>query len=217
MAGAVLYDAAQYPLLAAAESGDASTVSSLLNADANVNQRTSDGWSALIMAAKEGHSNIVTQLLMADASINPPKTKAEADTLGIDFLPPSHTALRGASLSGKLSVVKLLLENEADPNQASSGGKTPLMGAAMNGHADVVELLCGGGADASVANEFGETARALAEAQGHAAIAESIRTHETADPSGCSQGLSVGQAADLLAGYLNAKADHGDGESGTLV
>ena len=212
-----LYDAANYPLLAAAEAGDTSMVASLLDGDANVNQRTSDGWSALIMAAKSGHSDIVTQLLMADASINPPKTQSEADSLGIYFLPPSHTAIRGASLSGKTAVVKLLLENEADPNETSAGGKTALMGAAMNGHAEVVELLCGSGAVASAVNEFGETARVLAEAQGHTAIADSIREHEAAaPPSGGSRGLSVGQAADLLAGYLNTGAK-ADGEGGTVV
>eukprot|EP00966_Prymnesium_polylepis_P213353 4941299-Prymnesium_polylepis.1 len=202
-----LYDPAQYPLLAAAEAGDAAAVARLLDTEANVNERTPDGWSALIMASKEGHNETVVQLLMADATINPPQTEMEARDLGIAFLPATHTAIRGAALSGKLDTVKLLLENEADPNITSANGKTPLMGAAMNGHERVVDLLISHGALASVANDFGETARQLAEARGHSAIASVIRAHELAGLNvSSSTGLSIGQAAELLADYLESGA-----------
>ena len=207
----VLYDAAQFPLLAAAESGDAAKVARLLDADAslNVNERTVDGWSALIMAAKEGHSQIVTQLLMNDAAINPPTTEEEAADLGIPFLPPSHTALRGAAMNGRVEVVKMLLENEADPNQTSSKGLTPLMGAARGGYASIVELLCTAGAMPLARNEFGETARDLAAAKGYSSIVDALQAHEAAASlSGAAAtpaGLSMGQAADLLAGYLESQ------------
>ena len=205
----VLYDAAQFPLLAAAESGDAAKVARLLDADASVNLRTVDGWSALIMAAKEGHSQIVTQLLMNDAAINPPTTEEEAADLGIPFLPPSHTALRGAAMNGRVEVVKMLLENEADPNQTSSRGLTPLMGAARGGYVSIVELLCTAGAMPLARNEFGETARDLAAAKGYSSIVDALQAHEaTASLSGAAAtpaGLSMGQAADLLAGYLESQ------------
>ena len=207
---AVQYDAGQFPLLSAAESGDVGTVSKLLEAHANVNERTADGWSALIMAAKEGHANVVKLLLMNDAAINPPKTEAEAAGLGIKFLPPSHTPLRGAAITGQLKMVKMLLKNEADPNQPSAKGLTPLMGAARSGHMAIVDLLCASGATPGAMNEFGETARAVAEARGHVLIAESLRAHESAAASCAASvpaaGLSMGQAADLLAGYLDAQA-----------
>lgn len=193
-----LYDPAEYPLLAAAEAGDKATVERLLNAGADANQRTSDGWTPIIMAAKEGHQDIIMDLMMADAEVNPPGREEPG------FL-PSHTALRGAAINGRAGCVRMLLENEADPNQCSSDNKTPLMGAAMNGHAEVVELLLANGALPMPKNTFGETARMLAEARGHSGVADTIRRREAASLSGPgSRGLTPGQAADMLAGYLEA-------------
>ena len=198
------YDPERYPLLAAAEAGDKIAVARLLMAEADPNERTPEGWTALIMASKEGHTSIVKQLLMGDAEINPPKEGKWADP---DPPNGTHTALRGAAIGGQLACIKLLLENEADPNGMSAGDRTPLMGAAMSGHKEVVDLLLGSGAAASAVNTAGETARALAEAQGHADIARACKAGE-APAKLAQQGLSVGQAADLLASYLEgAKVD----------
>ena len=46
-----------------------------------------------------------------------------------------------AAQNGRDQVVKLLLDNQADVNQAYKNGSTPLMLAAHNGHAAVVKLL----------------------------------------------------------------------------
>ena len=150
-------DAAQtappYPLLSAAEAGNEAEVEALLKADADVNLRSKEGWSALIMAAKGGHVQILRQLISRGARVNPPDV--------------SHTALRGAALAGQTECVKMLLEEKADPAICSVGGKTALMGACMTGHHDVVELLLTAGADQSVTNSFGETARQLAVKGGH--------------------------------------------------
>ena len=203
------YDAAAYPLLAAAEAGDSPTVRLLLEQDADPNERTDDGWTALIMAAKGGHAAIVTALLMADAEVNPPIEGKWADPA-----PPetTHTALRGAAIAGQLHIVKLLVENGADANIVSAGLRTPLMGAAMNGHKATVEFLLESGASPLATNTFGETARAVAESRSHAAIAEALGEHEAAAAeaqrasSGGTDGqprLSVGQAAQVLAAYLD--------------
>ena len=143
----------EYPLLAAAEGGDEHKVHFLLESSVDVNGRDPNGWSALIMAAKEGHVGLVQTLLDARAVVNPPDC--------------SHTALRGAALSGHVDCVRLLLAAAADPQHCSAGGRTPLMGAAMNGHASVVAVLCSAGADKKAVNEYGETALGLAEARGH--------------------------------------------------
>ena len=140
---------APYPLLSACEAGLDSTVLWLLDNGADVNLRSPEGWSPLIMAAKEGHTKILTRLLIMGAKPNPPDV--------------SHTALRGASISGHLSIVKALLAANANPNHCSTGDKTALMGACMRGHEAIVQLLLEEGADPSITNEFGETARDLAQ------------------------------------------------------
>ena len=142
-----------YPLLSAAEAGKEAEVEALIKAGADANLRSKEGWSPLIMAAKGGHVQILQRLISLGATINPPDV--------------SHTALRGAALSGRTACVKVLLEEKADPAICSVGGKTALMGAAMTGHYDVVELLLTAGADQSVTNSFGETARQLAVKGGH--------------------------------------------------
>lgn len=152
---------APFPLLSAAEAGDATTVTSLLADGADINLRSPEGWSPLIMAAKEGHTELLAELLKAGAAVNPPDV--------------SHTALRGAAIFGRETCVRALLEAAADPNALSAGGKTPLMGAVMNNHAETVRILLKAGARLDLTNEFGETAAALAEAKGHTACLAALQ------------------------------------------
>ena len=56
-----------------------------------------------------------------------------------------HTALSLACLHGHVSVVKLLVENKADPNLPM--GKVPIVLASRNGHIKIVELLLDNRAD----------------------------------------------------------------------
>ena len=56
-----------------------------------------------------------------------------------------HTALSLACLHGHASVVKLLVENKADPNLPM--GQVPIVLASRNGHIKIVELLLDNGAD----------------------------------------------------------------------
>ena len=95
MAGARSESWEHLPLLAASERGEEELVLSLIAEGCSVNQRTEDGWTALIMAAKEGHERIVRQLLDAGAEANPPEV--------------GHTALRGAAIGGHIRCVQILL------------------------------------------------------------------------------------------------------------
>mmetsp|Transcript_26125 Transcript_26125/g.56407 ORF Transcript_26125/g.56407 Transcript_26125/m.56407 type:complete len:184 (-) Transcript_26125:915-1466(-) len=140
---------AHLPLLVAAEMGEIDRVLALIEEGANVNQRTADGWTALIMASKEGHVQVVQALLEAGAEPNPPIV--------------GHTALRGATLAGHETCVRVLLNAKADPNYPSNGLRTALMGAARNGFPDILTLLLQHGADRTFVNDFGETAVTLAE------------------------------------------------------
>ncbi len=58
---------------------------------------------------------------------------------------------------GTIEVVRVLVENHADVNQADEVGYTPLHRAAAHGREDVVELLGRHGASAGRANASGQT------------------------------------------------------------
>ena len=185
---------APHPLLHAAEGGDGARVAALLAEGADPEERSADGWSALILASKEGHVALVSSLLGAGASANPPDSG-------------SHSALRGAAIFGHAVVCEALLDAGARPNLTSAGGRTPLMGAAMHGHAAVVELLCRRGADPALRNDFGETAGELAAARGHtacvAALGEAVRRPTPVASEGAVGGASdeaVGTSKDAVGG-----------------
>ena len=59
-----------------------------------------------------------------------------------------HTALSEAAVNGHDEIVKLLLEEGADPNTCNDHGRSPLWRAAFNGHTTTVQLLLQSGADA---------------------------------------------------------------------
>ena len=57
-------------LLDASLEGDVRHVSTLVLQGVDLNQRTADGWSALIYAAKEGHLEVVQLLLRGRADLD---------------------------------------------------------------------------------------------------------------------------------------------------
>lgn len=57
------------------------------------------------------------------------------------------TPLHGASMNGYFEVVKLLLNNGADPTVANNDGITPAYSALINGYFNVFKLLLDEGAD----------------------------------------------------------------------
>lgn len=151
-----------FQLLAAAENGDQELVKALIHEfPSDINRRTQEGWSPLILACKEGHVVVAEMLLCAGANPNPPEV--------------AHTALRAAALYGHIQCIQLLLEYQANPNILSMGSKNALMGASMNGYPDCVQALLEHGASTDTVNDFGETALALAEAKGHETCANLLR------------------------------------------
>ncbi|KAK7525191.1 ankyrin repeat protein, partial [Phyllosticta citriasiana] len=68
------------------------------------------------------------------------------------------TPLLIAARSGSPSVVRSLLENEADIDARTSTGATPLMYAAEEGHAEVVDLLVTVHAPVDAVDRAGNTA-----------------------------------------------------------
>jgi uncharacterized protein len=146
-------------LIDAAADGDLSRVRLLLDSKADVNAKTSNGFTALTMAARNGHADVARLLLDAKADVDA-KTSAGA------------TPLILAAQNGHAGVARLLLDFKADVNAKTSTGATPLFLAAQNGHADVARLLLDAKADVNAARSTdGATALMMASVNGHADVA----------------------------------------------
>lgn len=108
----------------------------------DVERRTPQDESALMMAALKGQEDAAKVLVARGADVN--KT--------------GWTPLHYAASGGNVAIVKLLLEHHAYIDAGSPNGTTPLMMAAMYGSTESVELLLEEGADWKLKNQQGLTA-----------------------------------------------------------
>ena len=161
-------------LITAARNGDLRTVQALVANGANVNARTSFGYSALSGAATKGHTEVVRFLLDKGVSVN-------------ERLRGGTNALGEASFWGHLGTVRLLLARGANPNMQKDNGYTPLISAAMNGHLPIVKLLIERGADVNARSQTGSTALHAAAVPGQTAVIDLLLKHG-ADPDIRNQG-----------------------------
>jgi ankyrin repeat protein len=120
-----------------------------------INQRDSNGRTALSWAAERGHEAVVRLLLEKGADVEAKTTFGE-------------TALPIAARGGHEAVVRLLLEKGADVE--ANNGWTALHWAAGVGHEAVVRLLLEKGADVEAKTDNGGTALHEAARGGHEAI-----------------------------------------------
>lgn len=104
-----------------------------------VEVRTANDESPLMLAALKGHYETCQHLIARDADVNK----------------PGWTPLHYASTSGHVAIMRLLLDNHAYIDAASPNGSTPLMMAAMYGTVDALKLLIGAGADPTLKNAKG--------------------------------------------------------------
>ncbi|CAL1137841.1 unnamed protein product [Cladocopium goreaui] len=112
-------------LRAAAASGRDAAVDLLLKNKAEVNSEQEDGATALVLASRPGHVNVARRLLGAGAHPD-----------------PNRSPLRMAAKSGRLELVKLLLQYRADVEASNvKKGGTPLFLASKGGHLDCMEEL----------------------------------------------------------------------------
>ena len=112
------------------------------NPDTQVEVRTINDESPLMLAAIKGELEICRQLIERDADVNK----------------PGWAPLHYAASSGKPEVIQLLLDHYAYIDAASPNGSTPLMMAARYGSTEAVELLLASGADPMLKNQLGLTA-----------------------------------------------------------
>lgn len=111
-------------------------------AQTDIEVRSPQDESPLMLAALRGNLDICTALLARNADVNK----------------PGWTPLHYAATGGHVAVLELLLERHAYVDAESPNGSTPLMMAAMYSSVDAVRALLDAGADPSIKNGLGLTA-----------------------------------------------------------
>ncbi|MFD2272542.1 ankyrin repeat domain-containing protein [Undibacterium arcticum] len=127
-------------------------------ADINLEARSRNGDTALMIAAFKGNLPAVEAMLAKDAEVNQ----------------PGWTALHYAAASGNNRIVQLLLDKSAYIDAESPNKTTPIMMAARGGHIYTVKLLLDEGADATLRNVQGLSAIDIATMYEHKDIAEGL-------------------------------------------
>jgi ankyrin repeat protein len=145
------------PLVVAARANDRAAVKSLLDANPrpDVNQRTSDGTSALHWAVYHNDVALIDRLLADGANV-----KATNDY--------GATPMSEAAVVGNVQVLKKLLGAGADVESANADGQTALMVIARTSNVEAARLLLSHGAQVNAREQWhGQTALmwAAAEAQ----------------------------------------------------
>ncbi|XP_041673484.1 protein TANC2 isoform X2 [Cheilinus undulatus] len=129
---------------------------------------------ALTAAASKGHTEMVSYLLDLPEEDDEEEERPEINT------PDSlwgETALTAAAGSGRLSLCRLLLDQEADVKQVNRRGVAPLFNAVRGGHWQVVELLLNQGLDVNMPDQNGRTALMTAASEGHLTTAKLLLDH----------------------------------------
>jgi ankyrin repeat protein len=134
-----------------------------------IDARSPQDESALMMAALNGHEELVKALIAKGADVN--KT--------------GWTPLHYAATKGHSSIIKVLLEKSAYIDAESPNKSTPLMMAAMYGTFEAVKLLIDEGADILLKNDLNLTALDFArQANRSDSAALLLKTVEAKRPKG---------------------------------
>ncbi|MFW2403208.1 MAG: ankyrin repeat domain-containing protein [Gammaproteobacteria bacterium] len=120
-------------------------IDALLDAGADVNHRTGNGWTALWTAVWQGHTEIASKLLERGA-VAGPKSKV------------GGAVLPRAILGEHDDLARALLDAGADVKEFDDDGWTPVIAAAARGMTGLAELLLDRGAPIDGVNKHGASA-----------------------------------------------------------
>ncbi|KAM9708978.1 kinase D-interacting substrate of 220 kDa B isoform 4-T5 [Menidia menidia] len=123
----------------------------------DVDSRSDNGQTPLMVAAEQGNLEIVQELIRRGANVN------------LDDI-DCWTALISAAKEGHIEVVRELLENNANLEHRDMGGWTALMWASYKGRTDVTELLLEKGANPNITGQYSVYPIIWAAGRGHAEI-----------------------------------------------
>jgi len=147
------------PLLSAAESGDLTTLSQLLEEHNSPDIRDACRWTPLMKAVLNGHLEAAKRLISAGASVD------LSDKGG-------YTAMMLAASNDHSELVELLIGQGAKVNRVEqTGGWTALIWAAKQGHLETVKVLLDHQADPDITDMQGKRAIDWAQAGNFAAVA----------------------------------------------
>ncbi|KAM6912926.1 kinase D-interacting substrate of 220 kDa B isoform 1-T1 [Xenentodon cancila] len=130
----------------------------------DVDSRSDNGQTPLMVAAEQGNLEIVQELIRRGANVN------------LDDV-DCWTALISAAKEGHIDVVRELLENNANLEHRDMGGWTPLMWAAYKGRTEVAQLLLERGANPNITGQYSVYPVIWAAGRGHAQIVHLLLQH----------------------------------------
>ncbi|XP_055720273.1 kinase D-interacting substrate of 220 kDa B isoform X2 [Salvelinus fontinalis] len=152
-----------------------------------VDSRSENGQTSLIVASEQGSIEIVQELIRRGANVN--LDDVDCWTALISAAKEGHvevvkellannaslehrdmggwSALMWASYKGRGEVTQLLLEKGASPNITGQYSVYPIIWAAGRGHADIVHLLIHHGAKVNCSDKYGTTPLIWAARKGH--------------------------------------------------
>lgn len=126
----------------------------LIDAEAEIDKKTPDGWTPLMFAAYYGRKEIAEMLIAKGADIH------SRNKYG-------WTILMEAVYQDRLEITSSLLGEGADVNAKNVYGTTALMLASEAGNIELVKLLLGEGAELNTKDNKAQTAMKLAGYNGH--------------------------------------------------
>lgn len=168
--------------LRAANEGDATTVSALLNQGLDPDSADPAGNTVLMIASRLGHKEVVTALIgrahvarmsaHGDTALNFAALNGHVDIVkllvenGAPVSPATGwTPLHYAAFENRTGVINYLLTKEVNKDALAPNGYTALMLAARNGHLEAAIALLYADADVGIKGPAGETALSIATAK----------------------------------------------------